>query len=247
MSLKPIVSTFVFLFAAACCFAQQEQPVTISGKITDNRGNDNMYQVVVVNERTSAGNFASPGGIFSISAMHSDTILFSASGFMVKKVCLNDSAYKTHYTIAVKLDSLHLNLAEVKIYPVKSLREIDENKDRLGNIPSTDRYQNTHALSTPISYLFERFNSMEQSKRKVAELTDEEARRTVLKDLFHLYIKNDIINLDDNQFDTFIDYLNFSDYFIKNATDYELLMAIKYKYEAFENANSYVPSTAKHH
>jgi hypothetical protein len=101
-------------------------------------------------------------------------------------------------------------------------------------------------LSSPVTYLFERFNSMEQSKRKVAQLEDEQQKRAVLKDLLHLYIKNDIMSLDDAQFDTFIDYLNLSDSFIRTATDYELIMAIKYKYEAFVNANSYYTAPAKH-
>jgi hypothetical protein len=241
--LKTPLSLFALVFATICS-AQTMQPVTISGKVTDAHGNDNLYQAVIVNARTSEGTFAIAGGTFSITARQTDTILFSASGFMVKKVCLADSARSNHFTISVKLDSLHYSLAEVRVYPVKSLREIDESKDELG-VANTDRYANTHALSSPIEFLFERFNTMEQSKRKVALLEDEDKRRQVLKDLFHLYIKNDIINLSDNQFDKFIDYLNFSDYFIKTATDYELLMAIKYKYEAFENANAYYTAPVK--
>jgi len=243
--LKTLLSISALLFVNAC-FAQLGQPITISGKVTDAHGNDNLYQAVIVNSRTSEGTFAVAGGTFSITARQTDTILFSASGFMVKKVCLADSGHSNHFNITVKLDSLHYSLAEVRVYPVKSLREIDESKDQLGNMANTDRYKNTHALSSPIEYLFERFNTMEQSKRKVAQLEDEDARRQVLKDLFHLYIKNDIISLSDNQFDKFIDYLNFSDYFIKTATDYELLMAIKYKYEAFENANAYYTVPEKH-
>ncbi|MGP8216741.1 MAG: hypothetical protein ACLQQ4_14345 [Bacteroidia bacterium] len=245
-TLGSVISAFgIWLLAINCCVAQSGQPVTISGKITDNHGNDNLYQVVVVNERSSEGTLASAGGLYNITALRSDTILFTASGFAVKKVCVRDSANKGQYIINVKLDSLHLNLAEVKVYPVKSLRQIDESKSRLGDVPNTDKYQDANTLSSPVNYLFERFNSMEQSKRKVAQLEDEQQKRDVLKDLFHLYIKNDIINLDDTQFDAFIDYLNFSDYFIKTATDYELLMAIKYRYEAFENANSYYSPPAQ--
>ena len=241
---KHICAFLSFTALASGSFAQTNQAITISGKVTDIHGSENLYQVVVVNERTSEGTLAAPGGIFKVTAQHSDTILFTASGFAVKKICLNDSAYKPSYTIHVMLDSLRLSLAEVRVYPTKSLNEIDVRKNQLGNIPKTDIYAND--ISSPISYLFERFNKMEQSKRKVAELQDEENRREVLKDIFHLYIKNDIIDLDDSKFDSFIDYLNFSDNFIKNATDYELLMAIKYKYEAFENANSYYEPPAKH-
>jgi len=220
------------------CHAQDKRPVSISGKVTDPYGKDCLYQVVVVNERSSEGTLASAGGSFSVTALHSDTLLFSASGFAIKKVCFTDSAYKAHYTITVKLDSLHYNLAEVKVYPTKSLREIDESKNRLGTYKAKERNPDASILN-PISLLYERFNKLEKSKREVARLTNEEEKRQVLKDIFHLYIRNDIINLDDSQFDSFIDYLNFSDDFVKTATDYELLTAIKYKYDEFENKNSY--------
>jgi hypothetical protein len=225
--------------------AQDSRPITISGKVTDPYGHDCIYQVVVVNERTSEGTLASAGGVFTASARHSDTILFSASGFAVKKICFNDSAYKTAYKITVKLDSLHFNLAEVKVYPVKSLREIDEDKNRLGTYKA--KSSNPEAsIMNPISLLYERFSKLEKSKREVARLTDEQQKRDILKDIFHLYIKNDIMNLDDTQFDAFIDYLNFSDNFVKNSTDYELLTAIKYKYDQYEKDNSYYQPRNSH-
>jgi hypothetical protein len=224
--------------ASLNCFGQSAQSISIKGNVTNSAGNPNLYQVIVVNERTSEGTIATAGGLFSINALQTDTVLFSASGFGVKKVCFHDSVYKTSYSITVKLDSLHLNLAMVNVYPTKSLRQIDEDKNNLG-VKNTDKYKNTHLLSSPITNLFERFSRMEESKREVAELEDEEKRRQVLKDMLHLFVKADIINMDDTQFDTFINYLNFSDNFIKTSTDYDLLMAIKYKYEAYENANSY--------
>ena len=86
----------------------------------------------------------------------------------------------------------------------------------------------------PISLLYERFSKIEQSKRKVAEMEDEQLRRGVLKDLFHIYIKHDIINISDDEFDAFIDYCNLSDDFIKTVSDYELVTEIQEKYEEFE-------------
>ena len=90
------------------------------------------------------------------------------------------------------------------------------------------------AISSPITALYERFSKIEQSKRKVAEWENEDLRRDILKELFRLYIKNDIIDLKDDEFDAFIKYLNLSDTFIQNATQFELVMAIKGKYENFK-------------
>ena len=182
---------------------------------------------------------AAPNGTFTINCLRTDTILVSASGFSVKKICFLDSAAKKEFHITVKLDSLHYNLAEVKVYPHKNLRQVEDQRKTLGDIPNTDTYKNADILS-PISLLYERFSRIEQSKRKVAQLEDEEKRRTVLKELFHIYVQHDIIKLDDEQFDKFIDFCDFTDDFIRNSTDYDLVMAIKYRYAQFEGLTDYV-------
>ena len=55
-----------------------------------------------------------------------------------------------------------------------------------------------------------------------------------MKDLFRLYIKHEIIDLSEDEFEAFIKYLNLSDEYIQNATQLELTMAIKGKYENFK-------------
>lgn len=206
-----------------------------------------LYQVIVINQRTSAGLLAQPDGYFTVDCLQTDTLLVTASGFAVKKVCFRDSAVRKEFHITVKLDSIHYSLSEVKVYPTKSLRDVNNDRNTLGQIPNTDSYQDINAISSPISYLYERFSRIEQSKRKVAELEDEEKRRQVLKDLFHIYIRHDIISLSDDQFEKFIDFCNFTDDFIKNSTDYDLVMAIKYKYDQFEKLHDYVsPYDSKH-
>ena len=73
-----------------------------------------------------------------------------------------------------------------------------------------------------------------KSKQKVAEWENEDLKQEILKDLFRLFIKHDIIDLNDTDFDAFIKYLNFSDEFIQDASQLELVMAIKGKYESFK-------------
>jgi len=192
---------------------------------------------MVVNQQSGNGTFATAGGTFSLIAGRTDTILVTARDYAIKKLCFRDSVVKTHYNVNVQLDSLHYELQEVYVHQRRSLPEIDKDKSTLGQIPNTDINKEVGAMS-PISALYERFSRIEQSKRKVALLEDDEKKRQVLKDLFHLYIKFDIIKLDDDAFDNFIDYCNFSGSFIKNATDYELIMAVKQKYDRYNRATS---------
>ncbi len=213
--------------------------ITIRGNAVNSKGIGGLYQVIVINQRTSTGMLAEPNGHFVMGALRTDTILVSASGFGVRKVCFRDSVVRGEYRVTVRLDSVHYSLAEVKVYPTKNLRDVNRERSVLGDVRNTNLNKEA-SIMNPISLLYERFSRLEQSKRKVAVLEDEEARREVLKDLFHIYIRHDIIDLNDGQFEGFIDYCNFTDDFVKNATDYDLVMAIKVRWDMYKKQHDYV-------
>lgn len=228
---------FLFVIGVFCNLSQgfSQTPINISikGRVVGKDPNDYLYQIMVVNKRSKTGTFANADASFHIQALKSDTILFSASGYTIKKVCFNDSSYMQEYNVTIRLHKLNYYLKEVDIYPVKKLDEVQKSIDQLG-VRNTNTYKNVDAMSSPITFLYERFSRFEQSKRKVAELENEDRRKEVLKDLFRVYIKYDIINLSNDDFDDFIVYCNLSDEFIKSASKYDLVMAIKNRYELFE-------------
>jgi hypothetical protein len=222
--------TITLSFFAGLCFAQTGD-ITINGHAVDRNGNNTLVNVMVVNQHSGTGTFANNMGIFSITAQRSDTIMVTARDCAIKKLCFRDSTNKNRFTVLIKLDTIHYELNDVYIHPSATLPEIHKSINDLG-VKQTDTYK-TVDITSPITALYERFSRLEQSKRKVAAMEDDDARRKVLKDLFHLYIKYDIINLSDKDFDNFIDFCNFSDEFIKQASDYELVMAVKQKYQRF--------------
>ncbi len=214
---------------------QVPQKVTISGKAYNGEDrNLPLPKLMVINSATNQGFFADSEGKFTLQANQSDTLVFSAQGFMIKKISLKDSAAKSTYFIEVPIFKMHYTLKEITVFETRSLSQIQKDIDRLG-IKSTYKTQGVaDAMYSPITYLYERFSKLEKSKRKVAEWENEDLKREVLKDLFKIYIKNDIIDLSTEEFDAFIMYLNLSDDFIINSSQYELVMAIKGKYESFK-------------
>ncbi len=239
MNLTQIKASFLLCVVLICfqfgSMNAQVHTVTISGKAFDQEDPKlPLPKLMVINKRTNNGSFADSEGKFTLKAYKTDTLVFSALGFHTKKICLKDSLDKESYSIEVPLKHLRFELKEVSVFADRSLNDIQKDINKLG-VKNTYTTQGTaDAMSSPITFLYERFSKFERSKRKVAEWENEELKRDVLKDLFRIYIKNDVIDLPDEEFDAFIKYLNLSDEFIQSASQFELVMAIKGKYESFK-------------
>lgn len=231
--LRGVVIVFVFTMVCFPFFSEAQSIVTIYGQAYDKESKLPLPRLMVISKRTNLGTFADAEGRFSISTFQSDTIMLSALGFKLKKICLRDSITKKQYYVNVPLEKLFFTLKEISVFADRNLNEIQRDIDKLG-IKKTFTANGLDAISSPITYLYERFSKFERSKRKVAEWENEDLKRDILKDLFRLYIKHDIIDLTEEEFDAFIKYLNLSDGFIQNASQLELTMAIKGKYESFK-------------
>lgn len=216
-----------------CLYAHAQNIITINGQAYDKESKLPLSKLMVINMRTNLGTFADAEGKFYITALQSDTIMLSALGFKLKKICLKDSTSKKSYSITIPLEKLYFTLKEVSVFASRNLNEIQNDIDKLG-IKKTYTTYGLDVIESPITYLYERFSKFGRSKQKVAEWENEDLKRDILKDLFRLYIKHEIIDLTEEEFDAFIKYLNLSDEFIQNASQLELTMAIKGKYENFK-------------
>lgn len=236
--------------------------VKINGQVIDSQDKFNLFTLMIINSRTNTGIMGDPSGEFNIFLYKSDTLLISASGYKIKKICLKDSLLKKEYFMAIELEKKaftpkatamipqrNLDLVKqktdttdmknriiylkpVSVFALKGIDEINQEIAKIG-VRKTDTYKNFTGLESPISYLYEAFSKIERSKRTVAGFENEDYKKTVLKHLFRVYIQADIINLNQNEFDDFISYCNLSDEFIKNASSFELVSAIKERYDFF--------------
>ena len=229
--IKKTIQVFVFLCFGLNIHAQPT--VAVLGQAYDKDSKLPLSKLMIINKQTNIGTFADAEGKFSITALQSDTIMLSALGFKLKKICLKDSVAKKLYYINIPLEKLYFTLKEVSVFADRNLNEIQKDIDKLG-IKKTYTANGLDAISSPITFLYERFSKFARSKQKVAEWENEDFKRDILKDLFRLYIKHDIIDLNEEEFEAFIKYLNFSDDFMQNSTQLELTMAIKGKYESFK-------------
>lgn len=229
----------IFLLCSLCAavdLSGQTTPVptiTFTGVVHDLGDSLAQPAPIVVNKRTGTGHAFMPGAQFSIHGLKTDTFLVTAGGYDFVSFCYTDSAARAGYYESVGL-SLKVNqLNAVTIFPVKDLQTIKQDRQKLGVTPTTTTKGPVDAISSPITFLYERFSQEGRSKALVAQLENEDRKNTVLKDLFRTYNRAGVMNLPESEFDSFILYLNMPEAYLRTASDYDLAVTIKQRYDQF--------------
>lgn len=213
---------------------QDSTRIYVSAKVVDVRLPGNSYSVMAVNKTTGLGVFGDPDGSFTIQCDKNDSIYISARGYHMVKLSFRDSVYKSNYTITIPLKKLEFNIRPVEIIPERDLQDIKKDIDALGYNDKDYRVSGYDVLSSPITFLYQSFSKKEQKKRLAIELENEYRRRQLLKELFAKYVKYEIIDLEEEKFDSFIDFCSVSDERLKHMSQYDFIMYIKEKYRLFE-------------
>ncbi|MDQ3111417.1 MAG: hypothetical protein M3R17_16140 [Bacteroidota bacterium] len=232
------VLTIFFCLAGILLSAQTPQPsmITVRGNVFDKNDSLAAPSAIILNKRTSTGQTSSPGTYFSITGLKTDTFLITSGGYEVRRICFRDSVLKETYTIRVGLQMKTGSLNAVVIYPVKDLSEIQKERAAIGKAQTRQTVGVTDAVSSPITYLYERFSREGKSREAVAILENNDNKREILKELFRTYARAGVIVMEEEEFDAFINYLNIPEDFLRTASDYDLAVFIRHKYLAYRSA-----------
>lgn len=224
-----LASTFV-LFSALQIHAQE---VVVNGKVTGGDGEKVFYDLMVVNRRTRTGIFANADGSFTVRVMRNDTLLIGAGGYVTRTLPLGEFPDTDLGHLAITLRPWNIELQPVAVLPKRTLKQIQEDIEKLGYNEKDYRETGINALESPITFLYESFSRRERSKRLVAQLENEDRKRDLLKELLQEYVDNGIINLSDESFDDFIDFCNVPEQVLKELSQYDFLVYMKKKYQLY--------------
>lgn len=223
------LALFIFSFSFFISYAQPE--ITLRGKVTDLTTGQPIPGALVVQKSVLRGTFTDGFGYFVIKAIKTDTIMVTLTGYKVQNLCYTDSA-GTDFNIEVRLPQKVYALKPVTVRPLKTFAEIENDKSKLGSY-TLPTMKTADALSSPITFLYERFSKYGRNKAKLADLKNLEQKKDLLKELFRIYVKTDIMDLDESEFDDFILFMNLSDDFIKNSSQYDLTQYILLKFDEY--------------
>ena len=227
---------FLFSIVPLISFAQVddcEEPMFVSGKIISESGRP-IFDAMVVNRTRSYGQFCESDGSYLIKLCKSDTIQFAATGYTSVRLTYADSAYRFQKTFNVVMRKLRVSIPEVEVFAPRDLQAISDDIQRLGFNESDYRSTGVNALQSPITFLYEAFSRRERGKRESYELRNNDRRRDLLKELFAKYVEYDIITLEDDEFDAFIDYMDPGDERLKAWSQYEFILYVKNRFASYK-------------
>jgi hypothetical protein len=221
------ISLFFFFFLSLVGFSQT---IRVEGRVRDPHG-QGIPNAIIVNNRTKTGSFGNSSGFYSVVCDKNDTLSITALSYYTRQLCMKDSLVKDVYYPTVFLDDRTYMLPIVELISSRDLEAIERDLMRLG---FNENQFKTSSFSSPITFLYEQFSKRERSKLEVSFLEYEDRKRALLKELFHLYVDYDIIELTNDEFDAFIDFMHVSDEFIRQSTQYEFLIFVKEEFQQYK-------------
>ena len=234
-----IALSTLFLFALLLSKAQTGE-VRVKGRVVDAIDGKELVTMMAVNKKTGSGTFGDSDGNFILLMQRGDTLLVGAIGYETISYGIPMDFEGSVLEKIFFLDKLVVNLPMVEIISERDLEEIQREIEDLGYDKRDYVLSGVDAFSSPITFLYQSFSKRERSIRLVAEMVNEDRKRALLKDLFKKYVDYDIIQLEDQDFEDFIDFCNVSDYFLKNSSQYDFLVYVTRRFSEYQDSPAWI-------
>ena len=229
-----VLGLYIFLFHSSGFTQPESLNIHLNGYAYDSKNpKKRLDDLMIINVRTSQGVFGLADGTFNAYIFKTDTIVIASTGYEFQRICFTDSVIKPQYYIDVPLIKLNVTLKEVNIFSPRDLQSIYTDIQKLGYNKKDFQLSGVDAFQSPITFLYQEFSKLERLKRHNAERINADKRKELLRQLLANYVTHDIINLDNFEFDDFINFCNVPENYMKSATQYDFCIFIKQKFEVY--------------
>ncbi len=207
--------------------------ISVKARVIDTLRPQSFYHVVVYNKSRGTALFGQPDGWFTIQAKLFDTIVVSVKEYPKETFIVNEEiSCRLNKIIVLKYKSKKLN--EVILRPIKSAAEIKEERQKLA-LEKTRSVTGIDIMQSPITYLYETFSKKERSKRWVTEVRFVDKQRDLLKEYLRTCNSYNLISIEEQEMDDFLDFMNMDLNFFRTASDYNLALFVKRKFQDFKS------------
>ncbi len=255
--LKKILYTVLFLYSILG-FSQEikntDAPkkslilVTLRGQVIDNSSKLPLVGAHLFNLNSVIGTISNDEGMFELATAVNDTIYVSYLGFQSIKLKITNDLLKGN-ELVIELYERTEAMSEIVVSSHKliGVLEIDAK-----NVPK-DKYSRIHingvpqtyevgtrqrkefnspidALFRPIDYVYNMFGKSPNQLKKLKKLKDDDNLRNML-DTNNRELLMEYLGMTAEELNELLNECNYSDYFIKSASDLQLIEAVLLCYE----------------
>ena len=243
----------LFIIIPVICFSQKStKAIILKGQVVNALDKKVLSAAHILNLNLVIGTITNDKGLFKIVAKANDTILVSYLGFQSIKLKITNDLLKGNELVI----SLHEKADEIKEVVIRSTKligvlEIDVNqvpKDRftrihISGLPQTYEIgkpvsQNINspiaALFNPVDFLYNLFGEKPKQLRKLQKLKKEDDLRKVLNGKFDREVIMEYLQMDKQELNELLTDCNYSEYFIKKASDLQMIEAVINCYENYK-------------
>ncbi|MDH3381238.1 MAG: carboxypeptidase-like regulatory domain-containing protein [Flavobacteriaceae bacterium] len=242
-----------FLLFSIIVFSQEKEKIKqLKGQIIHSESKEPLPNAHIINLNTVIGTTTDNKGNFELNTVANDTIYVSYLGFQSIKIKVTNDLLKGNEVII----SLHETTQEIKEVVVKSHKLIGVLEIDAKNIPK-DLYTRIHingiaqtyevgvaraksydspvaAIFQPIDFFYNQFGKKPVQLKKLRKLKEDDQLRSIMEQKFNREIMMEYLNMDYAELNELLNNCNYSEYFIKKASDLQIIEALLECYENYK-------------
>ncbi|AMC10056.1 TonB-dependent receptor [Lutibacter profundi] len=224
---------------------------SLRGQVVNNSNQKPLIGANLFNLNSVIGTVTDDNGYFEIETKANDTLYISYLGFQSIKLKITNDLLRNELVIELNEKTEQLKEVVVKSHKLIGVLEIDAK-----NVPK-DKYSRIHivglrqtyevgsrsrknytspidALFRPIDFVYNLFGKKPKQLKKLKKLRSTDNLREMLEGKFNREIMMEYLDMDAQELNDLLNECNYSDYFIKSASDLQLIEAVLLCYENYK-------------
>ena len=252
MKKRIILGLIVGLVGLHCGFSQDNNPQIFKAKVEDDATGLAMQSVHVVNLNEINGTTTDINGEFELMTKVQDTLYFSYIGYKPLKVAVTNDMIRFGNAV-FQMTELAFALEEVILQPYRLTGYLDID---VRNSPTNEvqRYsiaglpnlgyesggsslrniaRSIRSIFDPLDLMYSTFSRKSKEMRKLNKMREDDNIRNLLSIKFDRQVLMQFLNLQPGEIDEVLGNCNYSEVFIKEANDLQILEAMSKCYEEY--------------
>lgn len=228
------------------------EPVILRGQIVNGFDKKSLSGAHVFNMNSIKGSVTDAEGYFEIPTKANDTIFLSHLGFQSVKIKItNDLLKGNELEIALYEKAELIDEVKVKTVQLIGVLEIDAK-----NVPQ-DKYTRIHinglpqtyevgrprqktysspvdAIFHPVDFVYNLFGKKPKQLKKLKQMKDDDSVRVMLDSKINRELMLEYLELSREELNDLLNDCNYSEYFVKTASDIQVIEAVIECYEKYK-------------